>query len=161
MSEKQKITLTVNGVKYIKYVPPRKLLVDLLRDDLELLGTHAGCEHGVCGSCTILYNGKTARSCLMFAVQANGAEIMTVEGLATNGNLHPIQQSFHDLHGLQCGYCTPGMLMTAYEFLKENPSPTEEETREAMAGVLCRCTGYKQVIDSVMDAAGKIQNTGG
>ncbi len=161
MSEKQKITLTVNGVKYIKYVPPRKLLVDLLRDDLELLGTHAGCEHGVCGSCTILYNGKTARSCLMFAVQANGAEIMTVEGLATNGNLHPIQQSFHDLHGLQCGYCTPGMLMTAYEFLKENPSPTEEETREAMSGVLCRCTGYKQVIDSVMDAAGKMQNTGG
>ncbi len=161
MSEKQKITLTVNGVKYIKYVPPRKLLVDLLRDDLELLGTHAGCEHGVCGSCTILYNGKTARSCLMFAVQANGAEIMTVEGLATNGNLHPIQQSFHDLHGLQCGYCTPGMLMTAYEFLKENPSPTEEETREAMAGVLCRCTGYKQVIDSVMDAAGKMQNNRG
>jgi len=159
MNEKQKVTLIVNGVKYQKYVSPRKLLVDLLRDDLELLGTHVGCEHGVCGSCTILYNGKTARSCLMFAVQADGAEIMTVEGLAGNGKLHPIQESFQDLHGLQCGFCTPGLLMTVYGFLKENTSPTEEETREAVSGVLCRCTGYKQVIDSVMDAAGKMQNT--
>lgn len=159
MNEKQKVTLIVNGVKYQKYVSPRKLLVDLLRDDLELLGTHVGCEHGICGSCTILYNGKTARSCLMFAVQADGAEIMTVEGLAGNGKLHPIQESFQDLHGLQCGFCTPGMLMTVYGFLKENTSPTEEETREAVSGVLCRCTGYKQVIDSVMDAAGKMQNT--
>ncbi len=159
MNQKQKVTLIVNGVKYQKYVSPRKLLVDLLRDDLELLGTHVGCEHGVCGCCTILYNGKTARSCLMFAVQADGAEIMTVEGLAGNGKLHPIQESFQDLHGLQCGFCTPGMLMTVYGFLKENTSPTEEETREAVSGVLCRCTGYKQVIDSVMDAAGKMQNT--
>ena len=159
MNEKQKVTLIVNGVKYQKYVSPRKLLVDLLRDDLELLGTHVGCEHGVCGSCTILYNGKTARSCLMFAVQADGAEIMTVEGLASNDKLHPIQESFNDLHGLQCGFCTPGMLMTTYGFLKENPSPTEEETRKAVSGVLCRCTGYKQVIDSVMDAANKMQDT--
>lgn len=159
MNKKQKVTLIVNGVKYQKYVSPRKLLVDLLRDDLELLGTHVGCEHGICGSCTILYNGKTARSCLMFAVQADGAEIMTVEGLAGNGKLHPIQESFQDLHGLQCGFCTPGMLMTVYGFLKENTSPTEEETREAVSGVLCRCTGYKQVIDSVMDAACKMQNT--
>ena len=159
MNQKQKVTLIVNGVKYQKYVSPRKLLVDLLRDDLELLGTHVGCEHGICGSCTILYNGKTARSCLMFAVQADGAEIMTVEGLAGNGKLHPIQESFQDLHGLQCGFCTPGMLMTIYGFLKENTSPTEEETREAVSGVLCRCTGYKQVIDSVMDAACKMQNT--
>lgn len=159
MNEKQKVTLIVNGEKYQRYVSPRKLLVDLLRDDLELLGTHVGCEHGICGSCTILYNGKTARSCLMFAVQADGAEIMTVEGLAGNGKLHPIQESFQDLHGLQCGFCTPGMLMTVYGFLKENTSPTEEETREAVSGVLCRCTGYKQVIDSVMDAACKMQNT--
>ena len=159
MNQKQKVTLIVNGVKYQKYVSPRKLLVDLLRDDLELLGTHVGCEHGICGSCTILYNGKTARSCLMFAVQADGAEIMTVEGLASNGKLHPIQESFQDLHGLQCGFCTPGMLMTVYGFLKENTSPTEDETRQAVSGVLCRCTGYKQVIDSVMDAAGKMQNT--
>ena len=159
MNEKQKVTLIVNGVKYQRYVSARKLLVDLLRDDLELLGTHVGCEHGICGSCTILYNGKTARSCLMFAVQADGAEIMTVEGLAGNGKLHPIQESFQDLHGLQCGFCTPGMLMTVYGFLKENTSPTEEETREAVSGVLCRCTGYKQVVDSVMDAACKMQDT--
>ena len=159
MNQKQKVTLIVNGEKYQRYVSPRKLLVDLLRDDLELLGTHVGCEHGICGSCTILYNGKTARSCLMFAVQADGAEIMTVEGLAGNGKLHPIQESFQDLHGLQCGFCTPGMLMTVYGFLKENTSPTEDETRQAVSGVLCRCTGYKQVIDSVMDAAGKMQNT--
>lgn len=158
MDKKRKITLTVNGVKYEEYISPRKLFVDFLREDLELLGTHVGCEHGVCGSCTILYNGKTIRSCLMFAVQADGAEIMTVEGLASNDQLHPLQQSFQNMHGLQCGFCTPGMLITAYEFLKENPSPTEEETRQAMSSVLCRCTGYKQVIDSVMDFASKMQN---
>jgi len=159
MDDKQKITLVVNGVRYQEYVSPRKLLVDFLREDLELLGTHVGCEHGVCGSCTIIFNGKTARSCLMFAVQADGAKIKTVEGLSSHNKLHPLQQSFHDNHGLQCGFCTPGMLMTAHGFLEENPSPTEEETREAMSGVLCRCTGYKQAIDSVMDAASKTESS--
>jgi len=138
-------------------VEARKLLVDFLREDLELIGTHVGCEHGVCGCCTIFLNGRTARSCLMFAVQANGAEIMTIEGLAKDNKLHPIQEGFRDHHGLQCGFCTPGMLMTSYELLHDNPSPTEDEVRKAISGVLCRCTGYKQVVDSVMAAAGMMK----
>ncbi len=145
--------MEVNGTKFQREVEARKLLVDFLREDLDLLGTHVGCEHGVCGSCTILFNGRTVRSCLIFAIQADGAEIMTVEGLAENGKLHSIQEAFRDYHGLQCGFCTPGMLMTAYEFLHENPDPTKEEARKAVSGVLCRCTGYKQVVDSVMAAA--------
>lgn len=147
------IKLKVNGIEYERYVEPRKLLVDFLREDLELIGTHTGCEHGVCGSCTILMNGKTVRSCLMFAVQADGAELMTIEGLAEGEKLHPIQEAFREKHGLQCGFCTPGMLMTSYELLEENPNPDEEEIKKAIAGVLCRCTGYKQINDSVRTAS--------
>jgi aerobic-type carbon monoxide dehydrogenase small subunit (CoxS/CutS family) len=147
----------VNGVQYERDVEPRRLLVDFLRDDLELIGTHVGCEHGICGSCTVLFNGRAARSCLMFAVQANGAEVMTVEGLAEEGKLHPIQEAFREHHGLQCGFCTSGMLMTCYEFLQDNPDPIEEEVRRSISGVLCRFTGYKQVIDSVMAAAAEMK----
>ncbi|UCD71655.1 MAG: (2Fe-2S)-binding protein [Syntrophobacterales bacterium] len=153
----RRIVVKVNGVQYEREVEPRRLLVDFLRDDLELIGTHVGCEHGICGACTVLFNGRTARSCLMFAVQADGAEVMTVESLAENGKLHPIQEAFREHHGLQCGFCTPGMLMTTYEFLNENPDPSEEEVRKAISGVLCRCTGYKQVIDSVMAAAAEMK----
>ncbi len=154
MADRRLIKLTVNGVACEGYAEPRKLLVDFLRDDLELMGTHVGCEHGVCGACTILFNGKAARSCLMFAVQAEGSEIMTIEGLAPGNELHPLQKAFRDNHGLQCGYCTPGMLMTSYELLQENPQPTEKEVRKSISGVLCRCTGYKQIVDSVLAAAG-------
>jgi len=157
MAESRRIVVKVNGLEYQREVEHRRLLVDFLRDDLELVGTHIGCEHGICGSCTILFNGRAIRSCLMFAVQAYGAKIMTVEGLARDGKLHPLQEAFREHHGLQCGYCTPGMLITAYELLNDNPNPTEEEVRETMAGVLCRCTGYKQVIDSVMAAAAKMR----
>lgn len=153
----RRIVVKVNGVQYEREVEPRRLLVDFLRDDLELIGTHVGCEHGICGACTVLFNGRAARSCLMFAVQADGAEVMTVESLAENGKLHPIQEAFREHHGLQCGFCTPGMLMTSYEFLNENPDPSEEEVRKGISGVLCRCTGYKQVIDSVMAAAAKMK----
>jgi len=157
MAESRRIVVKVNGLEYQREIEHRRLLVDFLRDDLELVGTHIGCEHGICGSCTILFNGRAIRSCLMFAVQADGAEIMTVEDLARDGKLHPIQEAFREHHGLQCGFCTPGMLITAYEFLNDNPNPTEKEVRETMAGVLCRCTGYKQVIDSVMAAAPKMR----
>jgi len=157
MADGRRIKVKVNGVLYEREVEPRRLLVDFLREDLELLGTHIGCEHGICGACTVIFNGQPVRSCLMFAVQADGAEIMTVEGLARDGKLHPIQEAFQENHGLQCGFCTPGMLMTAYHFLQENPDPTEEEVRVAVAGVLCRCTGYKQVVDSVMAAAAKMR----
>ena len=157
MAERRRIMVKVNGVQYEREVEPRRLLVDFLRDDLELIGTHVGCEHGICGSCTVLFNGRAARSCLMFAVQADGAEVMTVEGLAEDGKLHPIQEAFREHHGLQCGFCTSGMLMTSREFLHDNPDPTEEEVRRAISGVLCRCTGYKQVIDSVMAAAAEMK----
>ncbi|MBI4493050.1 MAG: (2Fe-2S)-binding protein, partial [Chloroflexi bacterium] len=140
--QKRPIRVRVNGRWYEGLVEPRRLLVDFLREDCGLTGTHVGCEHGVCGSCTILLNGRTVRSCLLFAVQANGAELLTVEGLAHGRELHPLQAAFHEHHGLQCGFCTPGMLITAYEFLQSNPNPTEEEIREAIAGNLCRCTGY-------------------
>jgi len=146
----------VNGVEYEREVEPKRLLVDFLRDDLELIGTHVGCEHGFCGACTVLFNGRSIRSCLMFAVQADGAEIMTVEGLAGDGKLHPLQEAFREHHALQCGFCTPGMLIVTYELLRENPDPTEEEVRLAVAGVLCRCTGYRQIIDAVMAAAAKM-----
>lgn len=158
MTDSRRILLKVNGVEYERLVEPRLLLVDFLRDDLELVGTHIGCEHGICGACTILFNGRVVRSCLMFAVQAHGADILTVEGLADSDQLHPLQVAFREKHGLQCGYCTPGMLMSAYEFLNENSNPSEEEVRKAMSGVLCRCTGYKQVVDSVMEAAEQMRN---
>lgn len=157
MTERRRIVVKVNGVQYERDVEPRRLLVDFLRDDLELIGTHVGCEHGICGACTILFNGRASRSCLMFAIQADGAEVMTVEGLAEDGKLHPVQEAFREHHGLQCGFCTPGMLTTSYEFLNENPEPNEEDVRMAISGVLCRCTGYKQVIDSVMSAAAEMK----
>ena len=158
MTDSRRILVKVNGVEYERWVEPRLLLVDFLRDDLELMGTHIGCEHGICGACTVLFNDRAVRSCLMFAVQADGADILTVEGLAASDQMHPLQVAFREKHGLQCGYCTPGMLMSAYEFLNENLNPSEEEVRKAMSGVLCRCTGYKQVVDSVMEAAEQMRN---
>lgn len=158
MTDSRRVKVKVNGVEYERWVEPRLLLVDFLRDDLELIGTHIGCEHGICGACTVLFNDRAVRSCLMFAVQADGADILTVEGLADSDQLHPLQVAFREKHGLQCGYCTPGMLMSAYEFLNENSNPSEEEVRKAMSGVLCRCTGYKQVVDSVMEAAEQMRN---
>lgn len=157
MVESRRITVTVNGVEYERLVEPRRLLVDFIREDLELIGTHVGCEHGFCGACTVLFNGRAVRACLMFAVQADGAEIMTIEGLAEGDQLHPLQKAFREKHGLQCGFCTPGMLMTAFEFLSQNPTPCEEDVRRNMSGVLCRCTGYKQVVDSVMEAANQMR----
>jgi aerobic-type carbon monoxide dehydrogenase small subunit (CoxS/CutS family) len=128
---------------------PRRLLVDFIREELMLTGTHAGCEHGICGACTVLFNGEAARSCLMFAVQADGAEIITVEGLAGGGEPHPLQQAFRACHGLQCGFCTPGMLITAYDLLRTSPSPNEEEIRDAISAVLCRCTGYQGIVNAI------------
>ncbi len=147
------IKLKVNGVEFTRVVEPRKLLADFLREDLDLTGTHIGCEHGVCGACTIFVNGRSARSCLMFAVQADGAEIVTIEGLAQDGKLTRLQQAFWDNHGLQCGFCTPGMLICATELLRSDPHPTEQKIREALAGVLCRCTGYHHIVESVKAAA--------
>jgi carbon-monoxide dehydrogenase small subunit len=147
------IKLTVNGTSYESRAEPRKLLVDFLREDLGLTGTHAGCEHGICGACTVLFNGEAARSCTMLAVQAESAEITTIEGLAQDGNLHPLQEAFHREHGLQCGFCTPGMLIAALDFLHINPSPSEEETREAISAVICRCTGYRNIVRAVVAAA--------
>jgi len=148
------ISVTVNSKQYEQTVEPRLLLSDFLRHGLGLTGTHVGCEHGVCGACTILFDGQPVRSCLLFAVQANGHEIGTVEGLASsNGDLHPIQQGFWQAHGLQCGFCTPGILMTLVPFLQENPNPTEQEIREALSGNLCRCTGYQHIVEAVKLAA--------
>ncbi|MBU8546012.1 MULTISPECIES: (2Fe-2S)-binding protein [Roseomonadaceae] len=149
-----KITIRVNGVGYTRDVEPRLLLSDFLRHEIGLTGTHVGCEHGVCGACTILWDGEPARSCLAFAVQAEGHEISTVEGLAPGpGKLNPLQQAFQDAHGLQCGYCTPGMLMTLTAFLAENPHPDEAQIREALSGNLCRCTGYQHIVDAVLRVA--------
>lgn len=151
------ITVTVNGVRCEKSVEPRMLLVDFIRHELGLTGTHVGCEHGVCGTCTILFDGQPARSCLMFAVQANGHEIRTVEGLGTIDKLHPLQAAFREAHALQCGFCTPGFLMTLVPFLEENPKPSEEEIREALSGNLCRCTGYQHIVDAVKLASQKME----
>ena len=147
------VRLTVNGKSYEGRCEPRLLLADFLRENLSLTGTHVGCEHGVCGACTILLNGEAARSCIMFAVQADGATITTVEGLANGDTLHPLQQAFHEHHGLQCGFCTPGMLIAALDFLSVNPNPTETEVREGLSAVLCRCTGYQNIVEAVMAAA--------
>jgi len=153
------ITITVNEKTYTRDVEARLLLSDFLRHDLGLTGTHVGCEHGVCGACTILFDGESARSCLMFAVQADGHQITTVEGLASDmEKLHPIQQAFWEAHGLQCGYCTPGILMTLVPFLKQNPDPTEDEIRHALSGNLCRCTGYQHIVDAVKLAAEKMKS---
>jgi aerobic-type carbon monoxide dehydrogenase small subunit (CoxS/CutS family) len=153
VSDLLSVRLAVNGQSREGRCEPRKLLVDFIREDLGLTGTHVGCEHGVCGACTVLVNGEAARSCLMLAVQANGAELLTVEGLASDGTLHPLQQAFHDHHGLQCGFCTPGMLLTALDFLRINPEPTEAEIRQGLSAVLCRCTGYQGIVKAVEAAA--------
>jgi aerobic carbon-monoxide dehydrogenase small subunit len=158
MTQPISITLTVNDEEYTRTVEPRMLLSDFLRHELGLTGTHVGCEHGVCGACTILFDGESARSCLMFAVQADSHSITTVEGLASDqADLHPLQQSFWEAHGLQCGYCTPGILMTLVPFLKQNPNPTEDEIRYALSGNLCRCTGYQHIVDAVKLAAEKMR----
>jgi carbon-monoxide dehydrogenase small subunit len=147
------VHLTVNGKAYNGRCEPRLLLVDFLRDNLSLTGTHVGCEHGVCGACTIMFNGEAARSCIMFAVQADCADIVTIEGIAQGDVLHPLQQAFHEHHGLQCGFCTPGMLIAALDFLRVNPSPSETEVRVALSAVLCRCTGYQNIVKAVLAAA--------
>lgn len=158
MSGSFPVTIKVNEKEYKREVEPRLLLSDFLRHELGLTGTHVGCEHGVCGACTILFNGESARSCLMFAIQADGHHITTVEGLAKDkDDLHPIQQAFWEAHGLQCGYCTPGILMTLIPFLKQNPNPTEDEIRHAISGNLCRCTGYQHIVDAVKLAAEKMR----
>jgi aerobic-type carbon monoxide dehydrogenase small subunit (CoxS/CutS family) len=151
------VRLTVNGKAREGRCEPRMLLVDFLRDNLGLTGTHVGCEHGICGACTILYNGEAARACILLAVQADGSEIITVEGLARDGKLHPLQQAFHEHHGLQCGFCTPGMLIAAMDFLQTNPSPNEKEVREGLSAVLCRCTGYQNIVAAVMAAAAEMR----
>lgn len=158
MATHRTITVRVNGVEYVRAAETRKLLSDFIREDLGLTGTHVGCEHGQCGACTILFNGQSAKSCLMFAVQADGAEIMTVEGLAQDGNLHHLQQAFWDNHGLQCGYCTPGQLISALHLLESNPDPTEEEIRKEMSGNLCRCTGYVNIVKSIKDGAARMRS---
>lgn len=147
------IEITVNGIPYTAKVEARLLLSDFLRHDLGLTGTHVGCEQGVCGACTVLFNGAPVRSCLMLAVQADGNEIQTVEGLGTPDNLHPIQKAFHEAHGLQCGFCTAGFLMTLAPFLETNPLPSEGDIRLAISGNLCRCTGYQHIVDAVLLAA--------
>jgi len=157
--EQVQVSVTVNGIRYARAVEPRRLLSDFIRHDLGLTGTHVGCEQGVCGMCTVLIDGQTARTCLTFAVQADGAEITTVEALGTPAKMHPLQQAFWEKHGLQCGYCTPAMLLTAVELLKSNPNPTRDEICEAMSAILCRCTGYQTIVDAVESAAGAM--TGG
>jgi aerobic carbon-monoxide dehydrogenase small subunit len=155
MPERTSVGVVVNGVRQEGHVEPRRSLVDFLRHDLGLTGTHVGCEHGVCGACTVLVNGRTVRACLMFAVQVDGQEVLTVEGLAPDADaLHPLQQAFHEHHALQCGFCTPGMLLTALELLRDNPSPTEDEVRRGLAGNLCMCTGYVNIVRAVLAAAG-------
>ena len=153
----EKVRVTVNGTVYERNVEPRLLLSDFLRHELGLTGTHVGCEHGVCGMCTILLDGRTARSCLAFAVQADGCQILTVEGLGTADALHAIQEAFWEKHGLQCGYCTPAMLIMAVELIEANPNPTREEIREAVGGILCRCTGYQTIVEAVELAAQRAQ----
>ena len=152
MSTTSTISVIVNGRKFDRTVEVRLTLADFLREELDLTGTHLGCEHGVCGACTILFDGQAIRSCLMLAVQANGAEITTVEGLSSDGQLNSLQSAFRENHALQCGFCTPGMLITATAFLKDNPHPTEEQAREAISGNICRCTGYVSIVNAVVQA---------
>jgi carbon-monoxide dehydrogenase small subunit len=154
MTKKISITTTVNGRTFEADVAPRTTLADFLRQDLGHTGVHLGCEHGVCGACTVLIDGATARSCCMLAVQADGESITTVEGLSDGSELSPLQESFWKCHGLQCGFCTPGLLMTGTELLAENPDPSEDEIREGISGNLCRCTGYQFIVEAIQDAAG-------
>ena len=164
MSEMHTIRVNVNGQEYVRQIEPRLLLSDFLRHELELTGTHVGCEQGVCGACTILFDGLSVRSCIMLAVQANGHDLTTVEGLSQGSardgqDLHLLQQSFWEAHGLQCGFCTPGFLMTLITLLEENPEPSEAEVREAISGNLCRCTGYQHIVDAALLAADKMKNS--
>jgi carbon-monoxide dehydrogenase small subunit len=158
---KQPTRLTVNGKAHARIVESRLTLADFLRHELGLTGTHLGCEHGVCGACTVLVDGHSARSCLMFAVQANGCEVTTVEGLTPDGGLSVLQQAFIDNHGVQCGFCTQGMLVTLTELLRETPEPSEQDVREALTGNLCRCTGYAGIVAAALDAAQRLRNERG
>jgi aerobic carbon-monoxide dehydrogenase small subunit len=153
MTAKRAIRLTVNDQTYERTVEVRTTLADFLREELHLTGTHVGCEHGICGACTVLFNEEAVRSCLLLAVQADGATLMTVEGLAQGEELHPLQRAFHETHALQCGFCTPGFLMTAYAVLRETPNPTEAQAREAISGNICRCTGYASIIQAILQAS--------
>jgi carbon-monoxide dehydrogenase small subunit len=157
-TEECEIAVTVNGQRHERRVPVRLLLSDFLRHDLRLTGTHVGCEHGVCGCCTVLLNGEAVRSCLMFAVQANNLFLTTIEGMAgTQSDLHPIQQAFLEKHGLQCGFCTPGIIMSVHALLHEHPDPNEEEIREGLSGNICRCTGYQNIVEAVKLAAQRLR----
>lgn len=151
--EKRSITLTVNGHNHELLVEPRKLLADALREDCRLTGTHVGCEHGVCGACTVLVDGKPVRSCLTYAIQMEGHEVSTIESVAVDAELSPLQQALHEAHGLQCGFCTPGIVMTFEAFLKNKPDPSDEEIRDALSGNLCRCTGYQNIVQAIQKAA--------
>ena len=159
MTDVHTIHVTVNGTTYERTVEARMLLSDFIRHELGLTGTHVGCEHGVCGACTVLFDGQPVRSCLMFAVQADGHEIMTVEGLAPEGEMHPLQEAFRETHALQCGFCTPGFLMTLKPFVETHPNPSDEEIRMAISGNLCRCTGYQHIIEAVKLAVKKIHHS--
>jgi carbon-monoxide dehydrogenase small subunit len=162
MAETRQISVTINGKTYDEEVEVRFTLADFMRQQLGLTGTHLGCEHGVCGACTILFDGRSSRSCLMLAVQANGHDILTIEGIApSEDELHPLQEAFRDNHGLQCGFCTPGMLTTLLEFLDDNPDPTEAEVRIAISGNLCRCTGYQGIVAAALDAAQRLREKKG
>ncbi len=151
------ITMKVNGRVVKRAVEPRKLLVNFIRDDLGLTGTHWGCDTGNCGACTVILNGRSVKSCNVLAVQADGAELLTIEGLASDGKLHPIQEAFWENHALQCGFCTPGFIMQTFWLLKQNPNPSPEEVRKMLAGNLCRCTGYQNIVKAVLDAAAKMR----
>ncbi len=153
MADKQKVTIQVNEVSYSHDVEPRLLLVHYIRDVIGLTGTHVGCETSVCGACTVMLNGMAVKSCTVLAVQANGAKVLTIEGLAQGNELHPIQKGFWECHGLQCGFCTPGMILSVYQLLERHPQPTEEQIRRGIEGNLCRCTGYQHIVDSVQYAA--------
>jgi carbon-monoxide dehydrogenase small subunit len=152
----REISVTVNGAQHTSDVEPRLLLVEYLRDVLNLTGTHVGCDTSNCGACTVILNGSAVKSCTLFAVQADGGEVTTVEGLASNGDLHPLQEGFWEMHGLQCGFCTPGMIMSSYDLLQKNPSPSEAEIRHGLAGNFCRCTGYHNIVKAVQYAADKM-----
>jgi carbon-monoxide dehydrogenase small subunit len=158
--DKTRVSFNLNGRPVEVLVEPRDLLIYVLRDQLRQTGSHIGCETSHCGACTVDFNGESVKSCTLLAVQAQDAEVMTVEGLASNGELHPLQQAFMDEHGLQCGYCTPGMLMRSYRFLQENPDPSEAEIREGMSGNLCRCIGYQNIVKSIQKAAAVINESG-
>ena len=161
MAKRKRVRVTVNGVPHEAEVDVRTTLVDFLRGTLGLTGTHVGCEHGVCGACTVLWNGRAVRSCIMLAVQADGSELTTVEGLSTDGSLHPVQQAFLEARGLQCGFCTPGFLLSVCELLERSPDPSEEEIRDTLGGHICRCTGYQSIVEAVHLAAKKVAEAAG